>query len=63
MKNKPLWYKVGFSVIAIGAIYSLVKYFFFSLNAFDRFIQAFVLIVLLIDRLVVADNNSERLEP
>lgn len=59
MKNKPLWYKVWAIALAVGAIYSLIKYFFFALNDFDRYIQAVVLMSLLIDRFVVTDDNDK----
>ena len=52
-KNGPFWYKLWVLSVTLSAIYFLVKIFFFEPTAFDRFIEAYALVSLLIDYLLV----------
>ena len=52
-KNGPLWYKLWALSVALSAVYFLVKFFFFEPTGFDRFIEAYALVSLVIDYLLV----------
>lgn len=52
-KNSSFGYKLWALSVALSAIYFLVKFFFFEPSAFDRFIEAYALVSLLIDYLFV----------
>lgn len=50
-KNGPVWYQLWASSVALSALYFLVKFFFFEATSFDRFIEAYALVSLLLDYL------------
>ena len=52
-KNGPIWYKLWALSVALSAVYFLVKFFFFEPTGFDRFIEAYALVSLVIDYLLV----------
>ena len=61
LKNKPRWYQVWAVTVGIGALYYLVRLFFFEPNSLDRFIQVYALGSILLDYfLFPKDKNGER---
>jgi hypothetical protein len=49
IQNKPVWYQLWASSVALAAVYFLVKLAFFEPTAFDRMVEAYALVSLVVD--------------
>ena len=59
LKGKPLWYKLWSGLVALAAIFLLVKVVFMKLGSIDYIIMVFVFISLLFDYFLFPDNKAE----
>gem|GEM_PF-1879963 len=59
LKGKPLWYKLWSGLVALAAIFLLVKIVFMKLGGIDYIIMLFVFISLLLDYFLFPDNKPE----
>ena len=60
IRKKPVWYQVWALSAAVGAIYVLLKYFLFELNALDRLINVYALVSILLGTLFFPSKNKEQ---
>lgn len=58
--NKLIWYKLWAITVAISAFYFLIKYFFFEVTSFDRFLEVYALFSLLFDFILFPKEEDEK---